>query len=41
MNFNVFFPEVKFTGSRMLSKKIKLIGDECINAYLLSKKALR
>lgn len=37
----MFFPEVKFTGSRMLSKKIKLIGDECIYAYLVSKQALR
>lgn len=35
------FPEVKFTGLRMLSKKIKLIDDECIYAYLLSKQALR
>lgn len=37
----MLFPEVKFTGLRMLSKKIQLTDGECVYAYLLSKRALR
>lgn len=39
MNFSVF-PEVKFTGLRLLSKKIKLTDDECVSA-VISREALR